>query len=190
MNKPLIFSQFSTTTDYKIMAKYIAFLRGINVGKIRIKMPALKLAFEKMGCRDVRTFLQTGNVVFLSDKTLDDLKTQLEKGLSEAFQYEAYVLLYAFGSLSSIIAHYPMERDETHHAYVVFIDKKAVFEELKTLALGLVGESDCINFGDGVLYWKVPIGQSLDTPFSKTVAKTKYKSSVTVRNLNTLEKMV
>ncbi|MCF8245451.1 MAG: DUF1697 domain-containing protein [Saprospiraceae bacterium] len=172
------------------MTEYIAFLRGINVGKIRIKMTDLKSAFENMGCQDVKTYLQTGNVVFLSDKTMSDLKSQLEKGLSEAFKYEAYVLLYDFNILSDIIEKYPMERDETHHAYVVFIDKIAVFEELKTLAAGIGDASNYLKFGDNILYWKVLIGQSLDTPFSKILAKAKYKSSVTVRNLNTLEKMV
>ncbi len=172
------------------MTKYIAFLRGINVGKIRIKMTDLKSAFENMGCQDVKTYLQTGNVVFLSGKAMSDLKSQLEKGLSEAFKYEAYVLVYDFNILSDIIEKYPMERDETHHAYVVFIDKLPVFEELKTLATGIDDASNYLKFGNNILYWKVSVGQSLDTPFSKILAKAKYKSSVTVRNLNTLEKMV
>ncbi len=172
------------------MTKYIAFLRGINVGKIRIKMADLKAAFEKMDCKNVTTYLQTGNVVFDSGKSISELKTILEKGLSETFKYEAYVLLYDFNVLSSIIAKYPMERMDTHHAYVVFIDKPTIFEELKSLAAGLGKESDFIKIGDQILYWKVPIGQSLDTPFSKALAKAKYKSSVTVRNINTLEKMV
>lgn len=172
------------------MTKYIAFLRGINVGKIRIKMTDLKLAFEDIGCEDVKTYLQTGNVVFQSGKALSDLKLLIEKGLSDTFKYEAYVLLYEFDVLSDIITRYPMERDEKHHAYVIFIDKPAIFEELKTLAGGLVDEADLIKSGDQILYWKVPVGSSLDTPFSKISAKAKYKSSVTVRNLNTLEKMV
>ena len=172
------------------MTKYIAFLRGINVGKIRIKMTDLKSTFEDMGCKAVRTFLQTGNVVFESDMSMPDLKIMLEKGLGETFKYEAYVLLYKFEKLADMIAKYPMERDETHHAYCMFIDKAEVFEELKTLASALEDESSFIKPGNQVLYWKVPIGQSLDTPFSKAMAKAKYKSSITVRNINTLEKMV
>lgn len=52
------------------MKKYIAFRRGINVGNIRIKMPDLTLAFKNMGFGAVKTYLQTGNVVFESDKTM------------------------------------------------------------------------------------------------------------------------
>ena len=171
------------------MTKYTAFLRGINVGKIRIKMTDLKAVFEKMGCQEVKTFLQTGNVVFHSDENIQNLKTLLEKGLSETFNYEAYVLLYQYEKLESIISKYPMQREEGYHAYVVFVENDAVLEELKTAASELVEESNLIKFGDGVIYTKIKKGHSLDTPFSKILAKSKYKSTTTVRNLNTLEKM-
>ena len=172
------------------MTKYIAFLRGINVGNIRIKMTDLKSAFYKMGFHDVETFLQTGNVVFNSNKPNHDIKSVLGKGLTETFHYEAYILVYEFGILTEVIAQYPMQRDENHHAYVVFIDNDTIFEELKTAAQGLADESNYIAPGDKLLYWKVPIGQSTDTVFAKIVAKAKYKSSVTIRNMNTLEKMI
>ncbi|MDZ4680563.1 MAG: DUF1697 domain-containing protein [Saprospiraceae bacterium] len=172
------------------MAKYIAFLRGINVGNIRIKMADLKSMFEEIGFQEVKIYLQTGNVVFESPKAHGELKPLLEKALSETFHYHAYVLLYPFDDLADIIAQYPMTRDEGHHAYVIFIDKPAVFEELRAIAATLGEESANIMAGNNVIYWKVLIGQSTDTPFSKASAKAKYKSSVTVRNLNTLEKMV
>lgn len=172
------------------MTKYIAFLRGINVGNIRIKMTDLKTMFEGLGFQAVKTYLQTGNVVFESPKAYGELKPMLEKALSDTFHYQAYVLLYLFDDLADIIAQYPMARDESHHAYVIFIDKPAVFEELRDIAATLGEESANIMAGKNLLYWKVPIGQSTDTSFSKASAKAKYKSSVTVRNLNTLEKMV
>jgi len=170
--------------------KYIAFLRGINVGNIRIKMLDLKAAFEQMGFQAVKTYLQTGNVVFESNQPLEVIKATLEKGLSATFHYEAYVLVYEFAVLADIIAQYPMLREEGHHAYVIFVDNPAVFEELRNHAQNVGDESNNIAFGNGVIYWKVAIGQSTETPFSKTTAKAKYKSSVTVRNINTLEKMM
>lgn len=172
------------------MSKYIAFLRGINVGNIRIKMTDLKAAFERMDCTGVATYLQTGNVVFNSEKDLNELKPLIEKGLTDKFNYKAYVLLYPFDSLSEIIAQYPFEQVETHHAYVIFVENKPAFDELKTLAEGLADESKVIAFGQSVIYWKVKVGETLNTPFAKIIAKAKYKSSVTVRNINTLEKMI
>jgi uncharacterized protein (DUF1697 family) len=170
-----------------IMKKYIAFLRGINVGNIRIKMPDLTTAFKNMGFEAVKTYLQTGNVVFESDKTMAEIKTILEKGLSETFHYEAFVLLYEFNFLAEIIAQYPHERGENHHAYVVFVDNEIIFEDLKSFS---EKTDEPIILGNQVIYWKVVKGESLETPFSKIIAKAKYKKNTTVRNINTLEKMV
>ena len=154
-----------------------------------IRYDALRMtqALRRLG---VKTYLQSGNVVFESDKTLVDIKSTLEQGLSKTFHYEAYVLVYAFDILFEIIAQYPMEKTETHHAYIIFIDTDAVFEELKTISTQQGEESKSIKLGNKVLYWKVAKGESTDTPFSKILAKAKYKSSVTIRNINTLEKMV
>ncbi len=172
------------------MTKYIAFLRGINVGNIRIKMPDLKSAFESWDFREVKTYLQTGNVVFNSDKTILEIKLQLEKGLTETFHYKAHVLLYEFDELAAIIARYPMQRDENHHAYVVFIDNAEMLQELNNTAEEIEKEFDNIKLGNKVLYWKVKKGESLEAPLPTIFAKAKYKSSVTTRNLNTLEKMI
>jgi uncharacterized protein (DUF1697 family) len=169
------------------MKKQIAFLRGINVGNIRIKMTDLKLAFENLGFQQVKTYLQTGNVVFESDKSLEEVKPILEKSLSETFNYEAYVLLYDFDILSNIIDKYPFEKEESHHAYIIFIDNEAIFEELKSLA---ENSEEPTASGNQVIYWKVTKGESLETPFSKILAKAKYKKNTTVRNINTLEKMI
>jgi uncharacterized protein (DUF1697 family) len=169
------------------MKKHIAFLRGINVGNIRIKMLDLKKAFHEMGFQNVTTFLQTGNVVFESDKNISEIKVILEKGLSEIFHYKAFVLLFEFDFLAEIIEKYPFEKSESHHAYIVFVEGNAIFEELLTISKVMDEE---IAKGNTVLYWKVAKGESLNTPFSKITAKAIYKSTTTVRNINTLEKML
>jgi uncharacterized protein (DUF1697 family) len=172
------------------MTKYIAFLRGINVGNIRIKMTDLKTAFENRGFKEVKTYLQTGNVVFESEKNLLDIKPVLEKGLSETFHYEAYVLLYEFDVLNAIIDQCPFESEENHHAYIIFVEKETVLDELIQLSENIGEESKVIKRGNQVIYWKVKIGDTLHTTFAKIIAKAKYKKFVTTRNLNTLEKMV
>ena len=169
------------------MKKYIAFLRGINVGTIRIKMPDLKMGFEKMGFQEVKTYLQTGNVVFNSEKNIVEMKAILEKNLSETFHYQAFVLLYEFDSLAAIIEKYPFAKVESHHAYIIFVESNAIFEELTLISETM---SEEIATGNTVLYWKVTKGESLNTPFAKITAKVKYKSTTTVRNIHTLEKML
>jgi uncharacterized protein (DUF1697 family) len=177
----------SKTSKESVMKKQIAFLRGINVGNIRIKMPDLKLAFEKLGFQSVKTYLQTGNVVFESDKSIEEIKPILEKHLSQTFDYEAFVLLFDFETLADIVKNCPFQSNESHHAYVLFIENEVVFEELKSIAQNLI---ETAEYGNRVIYSKVKKGESTDTPFAKILAKTKYKSTTTTRNLNTLEKMI
>ncbi len=169
------------------MAKYIAFLRGINVGNIRIKMSDLQAAFEDLNYSSVKTYLQTGNVVFESNSEMADTKLTIEQKLTQTFHYEAFVLLSLHENLSGIIKNYPFEQSDTHHAYVIFVEKKNVLEELKILSEKMNEE---ITFGENCIYWKVEKGSTLHTTFAKTIAKAKYKSVTTMRNINTLEKIL
>ena len=69
--------------------RYIALLRGINVGgQKRIKMIDLKIAFESLNFKNVKTYIQSGNVIFDSDST-DTIKltNQIEKKISETFGF-------------------------------------------------------------------------------------------------------
>jgi uncharacterized protein (DUF1697 family) len=70
---------------------------------------------------------------------------------------------------------------------VVFVESKSIFEELTAISSDM---DEKIAAGNTVLYWKVTKGESTQTIFSKILAKAKYKSTTTVRNINTLEKML
>lgn len=166
---------------------YAAFLRGINVGSIRIKMPDLKACFEGLGLGRVSTYQQTGNVLFSSPLPLVDLKARIEAALSATFGYEAYVLLVEAASLPTVVSSYPFPRDGDHHAYAIFVGDSAVLADLEAQGQA-TGEP--VQAGEGVLYWRTPKGHTLDTPFAKTLGKARYKATTTNRNLNTLELML
>ena len=71
------------------MPLYVSFLRGINVGgHKKIKMSDLRQFYESLGLGDVRTILQSGNVVFRTDETnLRDVKRRIEAGYSGCFRF-------------------------------------------------------------------------------------------------------
>ena len=71
------------------MAKYVAFLRAINVGGRIVKMDALRKSFERLGFDDVDTFIASGNVLF-SSRAKDTVKLarQIEKQLLKDLGYE------------------------------------------------------------------------------------------------------
>ncbi len=172
------------------MGQYVAFLRGINVGGRIIKMADLKTCFESMGLGEVRTVLQTGNVLFESHETGVKLKTAIETELHAQFKYPAKVQVIELRKLTDIIDKYPFETSDPElHQYVVFLEG-SLAAELSQEASELDKTVETIKVGDGVVYWNVQKGMTLKSPFAKYLTKAKYKEFHTVRNLKTLKKII
>lgn len=93
------------------MDRYVALLRGMNLGGRRISNEELRSHFEALGCEEVRTFRASGNVIFAVDGTLEaDLSPRLEAGLGERLGYEVPVFLRSAAVLRAIASHEPFER--------------------------------------------------------------------------------
>jgi uncharacterized protein (DUF1697 family) len=76
------------------MPRYVAFLRGINLGKRRLSMITLASLFEKMGHADVATFIASGNVLFTSkSKNTSAIETEASEQLESALGYSVDVFV-------------------------------------------------------------------------------------------------
>lgn len=172
------------------MTRYAVFLRGVNVGGIKVPSKDLRELLASLGFSDVKTYLQTGNVTFSSDMRPAELVTQLERTLSERFGYDARVMVYDHADLQAIVSGFPFPASDDLHRYVVLVSDETILPELIGFANQLDADIERIAPGPGVLYWQLPKGMSLDTVFAKVMTKAKIKRVTTTRNLNTLEKMV
>ena len=94
------------------MIKYIALLRGINVGgKNLIKMDELSRLFSSWGFRNVRTFIQCGNVIFdVEDSNADKLARRIERKLHQSLGYEVPVLLTTLSDLQKLLKRSPFTK--------------------------------------------------------------------------------
>lgn len=172
------------------MTRYAAFLRGVNVGGVNLKMTDVAKALEDAGFRSVRTILASGNVLFDSGSGVDTVRKKAEKALRDSFGYDAWVLAYPIDTVAAISRAYPFEREvPDHHSYVTFVTDEQVLDELADLAKDAPAQEK-IERGDGVIYWQVPKTATLDTTIGKTMGKKRYKSSTTTRNLRTLDKVL
>jgi uncharacterized protein (DUF1697 family) len=172
------------------VTRYAAFLRGVNVGGVNLKMADVTKAFEDAGFTNVRTILASGNVLLESRSGVDAVRKKAENALRDAFGYDAWVLAYDLDTVASISESYPFEREvEGHHSYVTFVTDEKVLDELADLAKEAKTEEK-IQRGEGVIYWQVPKAGTLDTTIGKTMGKRRYKSSTTTRNLRTLDKVL
>jgi uncharacterized protein (DUF1697 family) len=170
--------------------KYVALLRGINVGGRSIKMDELRACFEKLGFTAIKTVLQTGNVLFESEHTSPlKLKETIETGLTTRFKYPARVIVLPLESLRAIIDASPFaEPGSDYHSYVVFLTKNFSSELMQAADPDTTLEE--VIPGDQVLYWKVKKGMTLKSSFALLLAKAKYRDFNTVRNISTLWKVI
>ncbi len=136
----------------------------------------------------MKTVLASGNVQLSSRAAVDTVRTTAENALRETFGYDAWVLVYDQEAAAAISAAYPFEREvQGRHSYVTFVTGAGMLDELADLA-GDSGPDELIQRGDGVIYWQVPKGATLETTIGRTMGRKRYKSSTTTRNLRTIEK--
>ena len=172
------------------MTRYVAFLRGVNVGGVNLKMTDVAEALTDAGFSDVTTVLASGNVLMTSGAGVDGVRKKAEKALRDAFGYEAWVLAYDVHTVRAVSEGFPFEREvDGHHSYVTFVTGADVLDELADLAAD-AGPDERLARGKGVLYWQVPRAGTLDSTIGKTMGKKRYKSSTTTRNLRTIEKVL
>jgi uncharacterized protein (DUF1697 family) len=170
------------------MTRYVAFLRGVNVGGVNLKMADVASAMTDAGFGNVRTILASGNVLLESSAKVASVRKTAESALREAFGYDAWVLVYDIDTMAHIVDAYPFERElPGHHSYVTFVSDPDVLEELAGLEHG---QDELIERGQGVIYWQVPRTKTLESAVGKTMGKKRYESSTTTRNLRTLDKVL
>lgn len=94
------------------MTTYIALLRGINVGgKNKIKMADLKRSFESLRLNQVQTYIQSGNVLFVSEESEAVLRLLIERKIEEDFGFPVPVILRTASELERIYRNCPFSEE-------------------------------------------------------------------------------
>lgn len=175
------------------MNQYVALLRGINVGgKNLIKMTALKACFETLGFQNVRTYIQSGNVLFNAAE-IDQarLADQIEAALSKAFNYNSSVVVRSEKEMKAIVAHAPKDfgSDPTTYRYnVIFLIEPLTSADAMQSVTTKEGVDQAFA-GDGVLYFSNLISKATQSHLSRIITKPVYQS-MTIRNWNTTTKLL
>lgn len=176
------------------MPRLVALLRGVNVGGVKLTNAQMVAKFEGAGFTNVRAVLASGNIVFDADVAGAterlELAHRLEETLSAAFNYDAKLVLETQDKLRHIFEKYPFERvDAEQHPYVVFSSSTEQLAAVIAASKELPLDVESVAEGDAVIYWRVPKGSSLESPFAKVLARRQFASNLTTRNLRTVEKL-
>lgn len=169
--------------------RYCAFLRGINVKGTNMKMAGVCAVFQTVGMKDVSSVLASGNIIFSSEKEKGELKTLLEKAMSEHFSYEAFLFIQDKSQVENTFSNAPFSADADFHIYsFVGVDgiEKILMEEFEKSSQATGEEAKIVA---DKFYWKVPKGNTLGSEFGKILGNKKLKDAFTSRNLNTFEKV-
>ena len=114
-----------------------------------------------------------------------------ESALRETFGYEAWVILVTVEELQGIVEAFPFsEGDAGKQPYVMFLADPKALDDLLSVQDQLDASVDRLQPGDGVLYWEVTKGETLNSVFGKHSAKPKFKALTTTRNMRTLRKLL
>lgn len=115
--------------------RYVALLRGINVGgRNKVAMAALRKTCEAAGCTDVATYIQSGNVVLESPLPAAGLRAALEEAIADRLGVSPVVVVRTPAELAKVIAGNPFPNADTGHLHVAFLAGKLDSETAAALA--------------------------------------------------------
>ncbi len=178
--------------DSSRVSRYVAFLRGINVGGHTVRMEHLRKHFEDCGFVGASTFIASGNVLFESEGSLPgELEQRIEQALKHVLGYEVATFVRTDAEVIEIAAHEPfseLPRREADSTYVVFL-RAAPDATTHDRVLALANEQDLFHLRGPELYW-LRRGSLLDTTVNASqFARALGGMPTTVRNANTVRRL-
>jgi uncharacterized protein (DUF1697 family) len=170
--------------------KYLALLRGINVGgNATVNMATLKQVFENAGYTNVMTYINSGNVVFDSDESNNEQLTKKIETILQRTFFPIKIVVLSHRELLAVIDHMPKNWKATDlRKYIAFIKNPTTPEDLIKEAQ-LKDGIDFIAKGPGVVYLSTKMEGLTKSNFPKLIAKKVYKEA-TMRNYNTIQKLL
>jgi len=173
------------------MARHIALLRAINLAnKRRVSMSALRELLPDLGYEDVRTHLQSGNIVLTSDVSAKRLESELEKHLAAELGLDIQVLVRTRNQLADVIKRNPLGKvaDDPSRYMVSFLSAKPDPKVVRELAKIDVAPEQFVVSGREIFAW-YPNGFQR-AKLGKVLTEKKLGVAATARNWNTVTKLL
>ncbi len=174
------------------METYISILRGINVGGHKlIKMQVLTKLYEDLGFKNVKTYIQSGNVVFKSKQT-DNLKLEaiISKKITEVFSFEVPVIVMKHKEVEGVFKNNPFiikKKLDVNFLHVTFFSQQPKQEDMDKIS-GVFGNDEFV-FTEKAVYLYCPDGYS-KSKLTNSFFENKLKVIATTRNWKSTTELV
>ena len=176
------------------MVTYVSMIRGINIGGKRVKMDRLKELYISLDFKNVKTYIQSGNVIFESinfDPT--KLSYIIEKGMAEVFNIDVKVLIRTKNEMKNVIDGNPFKKEDLKHIYVTFLadipSEKLITDLNQSIAEDVKNISDKYIVSFKEIYLFLPNGYGR-TKLNNNFFEKKLGTSATTRNWRSINKIV
>ncbi len=177
------------------MENYLALLRGINIsGKNKVAMPLLKAAFEDMGFGNVRTYINSGNVLFSSEnKRKCEMGVQCHAMIKAKFLIDIPVVIISCKELSEALDNAPewwdTESDMEVIHQAIFPIPPVTIKEVYQAVGAAKPDYEQVGFYQNVIFWSAPRSTLSKTRWYK-IANSSVNNQVTIRNASTIKNLL
>jgi uncharacterized protein (DUF1697 family) len=170
--------------------KYIALLRGINVGgKHKVPMGELNSEFEKMGFSQIKTLLNTGNVKFETSKQdLKLLENKIAEQLKAAFGFSIPTLIRPMSEIHQLIEEDPFKVEVTKDIRLYVTFTKEPIQNAPAIPLSADESFKILDCGENVIYSVLDVSKKQTTDAMILLEK-HFGKEITTRNWNTVVKI-
>ncbi|MES9991956.1 MAG: DUF1697 domain-containing protein [Candidatus Thiodiazotropha sp.] len=171
------------------MNTFIILLRGVMpTGKNKVSMALLQSALEEAGLNNVKTYIQTGNLIASSKLTQAGIEKLVHFTILEKFGGNIPVLARTPQQLSRILKHIPFQKIDTKKLYFTLLANnpdKHLLEKFNSIEYS----PDQIIYNKNVIYTLYNTKHS-DSKFNNNYFERKLKVTMTTRNYNTMNKLI
>ena len=174
--------------------KYIALLRGINIsGKNKISMAELKLELEKLGYKNVFTYLNSGNVIFDANKSREELTKEIYLMIKEKFNLDIPIYVTTALELENIINNSPIwwgTDNKDIYDNIIFVISPTTVEEVYKVVGEASENIDKLQNFNNVIFWSFDLKNYRKSNWWVKTASTSIKDKITIRTANTIKKIL
>lgn len=171
---------------------YVALLRGINVGgNAKVEMSKLKLLFEKLGFKNVKTYINSGNVVFSDNKEQEsELVAIIEAAIEKTFGFNVSVIVRDIKNIQALNKSIPGDwlNNSVDRTDVIFlwddVDSPDILKQIK-----FKPEIENVEYNHGAIIWNIARDNVTKGSEAKLIYTPFYKK-MTIRNINTVRKLL
>jgi len=170
--------------------KYVALLRGINVGgNAKVDMSRLKNVFEALGCVNVKTYINSGNVLFTDNHSIVDLIKSIETAIQDEFGFTVPVILRTADNIKAVCSYVPKTwtNDIAQRTDVMFLWDEIDNEDIMQMII-INPKLENVIYSSGALIWNIARENVTRGAGIKLIKSDVYKH-MTVRNINTVRKL-